>query len=865
MPALDIPNLANNLNFQAIEILAGSLATGQSLSLILIGTASTANLVYVFTGAFTIRTGATLSVAPKVNVQIDANVAITDNGALNVGSGATFVFEVGYETTTQIQVNGTMTATGSTFNLGSNDYSNTLIQVDSGGELIAAGSTFGVNQLVFASGSIIGPTDLNNDTFNTQVYFEGSQPTLSGSQTLLLGGSTGDALYALGNNGNKPSTLTIGSGVTIQGGSGSIGGYYSGDSVVFDGSLVANTPGGIVTLGGGGSSKTLQSYTALTASNGGTINIPESLQINGSAIVTVSPSSSLTVGGNLLGNTQNPALFNPQGTVTLNGAGTAAAPELLEAMSADLGSGPTGFINNFAYGTLQLSANTYVSLVDNAENSPGNTPEALYVNTLIVPAGATLNLDGLHLYAQTEQVNGTIISKGAAVSGEVYDDFSDSESFATGDPGFSGWTVDLTNTATNSTYTTTTDANGLFSLTGVAAGTYTLSEVVQSGYVQTQPASPGTYTITLVPGQTVTGEDFGDYPTASIGGEAFNDLNGDGTLESGEPGLSGWTVQLLNSSNAVIATATTNSSGDYSFTSLLPGTYAVQVVSQSGYVATSPASVTLTDDNGQADTVNFGEFVPVTVGGEVFNDVTGSGTYASGDQGLSGWTIDLLNSADSVVASAQTDANGNYTLTGVGPGTYTVEEVPRSDYVQTTAPATYSVTAAEGQNSTSLNFGDFQLATVSGEVYNDLDDSGVLNANDLGLSGWTVEVLNGSNQIIASVTTDSNGLYSFSNLAPGTYTIVDVLQAGYVQTAPASGSFSIITSSGARFSDEDFGATISRRSIPYPVSPTPARARSATRLTTPTHTAVPARSPSPSAPASRRSTSCRRYRRSPHR
>ena len=77
-----------------------------------------------------------------------------------------------------------------------------------------------------------------------------------------------------GNNGSNPSTLTIGSGVTIQGGSGTIGGYYSGDSVVFDGTLAASTPGGIVTLGGGGSTKTLQSYTAITASNGGTHQDP---------------------------------------------------------------------------------------------------------------------------------------------------------------------------------------------------------------------------------------------------------------------------------------------------------------------------------------------------------------------------------------------------------------------------------------------------------------------------------------------------------------------------------------------------------------------------------------------------------------
>ena len=153
LPALDIPLVANNLSFHAIEIFAGTLSTGQSLSLNQIGTASTANLVYVFTGAFTVQAGATLNVSPNVGVEINPNVTITDNGALTTGSGATFVFEVAYQTTTQIVVNGTMSATGTTFNLGGNNASLTQIQVNSGGELTAAGSTFALNQMKLNAGS----------------------------------------------------------------------------------------------------------------------------------------------------------------------------------------------------------------------------------------------------------------------------------------------------------------------------------------------------------------------------------------------------------------------------------------------------------------------------------------------------------------------------------------------------------------------------------------------------------------------------------------------------------------------------------------------------------------------------------------
>ena len=645
----------------------------------------------------------------------------------------------------------------------------------------------------------------------------------------------------------------------------------------------------------------LQTYSSdypLGASNvyaNATVNIQGGLTINGQGALSVGPGSTLEVSGNLLGNTTNAAAFNVPGAVMLDGDGTSSSPQLLEVMSQDLGNIAAGFDQNFAYSMLELSNDTYVELVDDL----GGTPDALYVSNLIVPAGTTLNLNGLDLYIQTAQIQGTIIG-GAIITGEVYDDVSGSGTLASGDSGLAGWTVELTNTSTNSTYTTTTDSNGDYAFAGVPAGTYTLSEVLQSGFAQTQPASPGTYALVIASGQVITGEEFGDHPTTAISGVVFNDLNGDGTLESGEPGLSGWTVQILNSSNAVIATAKTNSSGDYSFTDLLAGTFTVQVVSQSGYVASSPASVTITDSNGQSDTVNFGEFVPVTISGEVFNDlndsgtlvsgdsglsgwtvelvksgqvtqttsgsggafsfsnvgpgsytlevvpqagwvatnspitiaptsgtnlsaedlgefqglaisgqvfndVAGIGTYAAGDQGLSGWTVELLNNAYSVVASTQTDASGNYTLTGVGPGTYTVEEVPQSGYIQTTSPAIYSVTIVQGQNSTGLNFGDFQLAAVSGELFNDVKDNGTLGSGDPGLAGWTIDLFNSASKVVAATTTDSNGDYSFTGVGPGTYTVAEVLQPGYVQTAPSSGGLTVTTSSGATFTAEDLG------------------------------------------------------------
>lgn len=75
----------------------------------------------------------------------------------------------------------------------------------------------------------------------------------------------------------------------------------------------------------------------------------------------------------------------------------------------------------------------------------------------------------------------------------------------------------------------------------------------------------------------------------AIQGTVFNDLNGNGVQEVGEPPLSGVTVNLFDAAtNTLIATTTTDPSGGYSFTNLVPGNYIVDEVNPPGYVDTTP-------------------------------------------------------------------------------------------------------------------------------------------------------------------------------------------------------------------------------------------------------------------------------------
>ncbi|MGO9468528.1 MAG: malectin domain-containing carbohydrate-binding protein, partial [Isosphaeraceae bacterium] len=84
--------------------------------------------------------------------------------------------------------------------------------------------------------------DLGNAAGSTygQLDFDGTQ-TLGGTGTVLLGKDGSNGVYE---NAYPSGTLTLGSGITVRGSSGTIGGYYSGNAVVNQGTISADDSGG---------------------------------------------------------------------------------------------------------------------------------------------------------------------------------------------------------------------------------------------------------------------------------------------------------------------------------------------------------------------------------------------------------------------------------------------------------------------------------------------------------------------------------------------------------------------------------------------------------------------------------------------
>jgi hypothetical protein len=419
---------------------------------------------------------------------------------------------------------------------------------------------------------------------------------------------------------------------------------------------------------------------------------------------------------------------------------------------------------------------------------------------------------------------GNTLFNPSSISGVLFHDLHATGNQDDGDPGLAGWTVFLD--ANNNGVLdpgerfAVTGADGSYTIPGLEPGTYTVREVPMNGWVQSTPATPAFFTVTLGAGEDATGLDFGDYHPVTLSGHLFHDVNGNGVQDPGEPALSGWTVFVdLNGSGVFDPSdphAVTNAEGNYTIANVTPGTVLLDEVLQPNWVTTLPDSSSYTLDvisNVNQNGLDFGN-ESGTITGQVFQDNNGNGIQDPGDTGLANWKVyvDLNNSGvfDPSDPNTLTDAQGNYVIGGLAAGTYTVREVVQAGWLQT-APASgsYSITI-DGPSTTvtGRNFGDFKLVTISGTKYNDINGNGVRDTGEPGLLGWIIyDDLNNSGTFLPGdpfAVSNAQGAYSLTGVGPGTHHIREFLFPGWIQGSPAAG-YTITTASGQNISARDFG------------------------------------------------------------
>ena len=278
-----------------------------------------------------------------------------------------------------------------------------------------------------------------------------------------------------------------------------------------------------------------------------------------------------------------------------------------------------------------------------------------------------------------------------------------------------------------------------------------------------------------------------------LSGNVYYDANESSSFDNGEDPFKDITVELIGADGSVVATTKTDADGNYSFTGLDAGTYTVKVT-KAGEIAeltqtedpdgtkdNASGAITLNADNPVRENVNFGYIKKHAISGNVYLDQNRDKTKNTGDIDLSGVTVKLLDKDGNVVGTTTTDADGNYSFTGLNDGTYTVQvdkTGPLADKEQTEDPSGKTDSRSQAitftrtdPDVTNVNFGYADNYSIHGLVYRDGDRDETHGATEKGYANQTVELRDKDGKVVATTTTDENGAYSFSKLPAGDYTV----------------------------------------------------------------------------------------------
>ncbi|WP_287308981.1 MULTISPECIES: SdrD B-like domain-containing protein, partial [unclassified Okeania] len=184
---------------------------------------------------------------------------------------------------------------------------------------------------------------------------------------------------------------------------------------------------------------------------------------------------------------------------------------------------------------------------------------------------------------------------------------------------------------------------------------------------------------------------------------------------------------------------------------------------------------TATVDTNETPPSSDSEEVPInlsSISGNVSEDTDNDDT---GDVNLANVTVELLDDQDTVIATTTTDVDGNYEFNDLEAGDYTVRQVNLPGYsnVSDTDGANdnlISVTLPGDVDSTGNDFVDeIPNGSISGTVTEDTNNDGT---GDNPLADVTVTLVDDQGNPVATTTTGTDGSYTFTDVEPGDYQVV---------------------------------------------------------------------------------------------
>jgi uncharacterized repeat protein (TIGR01451 family) len=222
------------------------------------------------------------------------------------------------------------------------------------------------------------------------------------------------------------------------------------------------------------------------------------------------------------------------------------------------------------------------------------------------------------------------------------------------------------------------------------------------------------------------------------------------------------------------------------------------------------ATSTLTLNDSQASVTVSAPAGTASLGDKVWFDTNNNGIQDSGEAPAPGVSVQLLDSTGTLISgrTGTTDAAGMYGFTGLNAGTYSVKfgtltgfgytaqnansngsETTDSDANITTGISD-AVTLAAGENNPNVDAGLVSTtppagtASLGDKVWIDNNNNGIQDAGDTAAVGVSAALYDatGTNAVGPTTVTDAAGMYGFTGLSAGTYTVKFGKLSGYTYT-----------------------------------------------------------------------------------
>ncbi len=223
---------------------------------------------------------------------------------------------------------------------------------------------------------------------------------------------------------------------------------------------------------------------------------------------------------------------------------------------------------------------------------------------------------------------------------------------------------------------------------------------------------------------------------------------------------------------------------------------------------------------------------PLNLGNRVWEDKNRNGIQDTGEPGINGVLIKLFNGGadpDTDEPLAYTRTGDHFDEAGQGAGWYLFPDLPSGNYFMTfTYPDSYRATvyrtgggsndAADSDLDTGashagsfytgetrtitlssdnmdMDAGLYIPASIGDRVWNDQDADGIQDGGEPNIQGVTVSLADASGDPVTDAdgnpvtdkTTNSSGIYTFDNLAPGDYKVHFTLPANYAMSPQDAG------------------------------------------------------------------------------